>query len=77
MSKAALNMPTRLLAFDLKPYNITTITVHPGWMRTKMGGANAVLSPAESARGILELTYHLTAEQNGGFYKWTGEAHSW
>jgi NAD(P)-dependent dehydrogenase (short-subunit alcohol dehydrogenase family) len=52
MSKAALNMPTRLLAFDLKPYNITTITVHPGWMRTKMGGANAVLSPAESARGF-------------------------
>jgi hypothetical protein len=45
MSKAALNMLTRLLAFDLKPYNITTI--------------------------------HLTAEQDGGFYKWNGEAHSW
>jgi NAD(P)-dependent dehydrogenase (short-subunit alcohol dehydrogenase family) len=77
MSKAALNMPTRLLAFDLKPYNIMTITVHPGWMRTKMGGDNAALSSAESDRGILELIEQLTPKQNGGFYKWNGEAHPW
>jgi len=61
----------------LETFNITTITVHPGWMRTKMGGTNAVLSPAESARGILELTEQLTPKQNGGFYKWNGEAHPW
>jgi len=77
MSKAGLNMLTRLLAVDLQPYNVTTITVHPGWMRTKMGGAKAALSPAESAHGILELTNHLTPEQNGGFYKWNGETHPW
>jgi NAD(P)-dependent dehydrogenase (short-subunit alcohol dehydrogenase family) len=77
LSKASLNMLTRLLAVDLKPYNVTIITVHPGWMQTKMGGVNATLSPAESARGILELTEHLTPEQNGGFYKWNGEAHPW
>ena len=77
LSKAGLNMLTRLLAVDLQPFNITTVTVHPGWMRTKMGGANATLSPAESARGILELADHLTLEQNGGFYKWNGEVHPW
>ena len=77
MSKAGLNMLTRLLAVDLRPFNITAITVHPGWMRTKMGGENAALSPAESARGILELTDSLTPEQNGGFYKWNGETHPW
>ena len=77
LSKAGLNMLTRLLAADLGPHNITTVTVHPGWMQTRMGGANAALSPSESARGILELTEHLTPEQNGGFYKWNGETHPW
>ena len=77
LSKAGLNMLTRLLAVDLNPYNVTTISVHPGWMRTEMGGADAALSPAESAHGILELIRRLTPEHNGGFYKWNGEVHPW
>jgi NAD(P)-dependent dehydrogenase (short-subunit alcohol dehydrogenase family) len=77
LGKAGLNMLTRLLAVDLAPYSVTTISIHPGWMRTKMGGASAMLSPAESARGILELTHQLTPGQNGGFYQWDGEAHPW
>jgi len=77
LSKAGLNVLARLLAADLEPYNVTTVSVHPGWLRTKMGGTNAALSPAESAHGILELVRQLTPAQNGGFYKWNGEAHPW
>jgi NAD(P)-dependent dehydrogenase (short-subunit alcohol dehydrogenase family) len=55
MSKAALNMQSRLLRNYLKPRGYTVLSVHPGWMRTDMGGPNADLSPDESAHGIFEL----------------------
>jgi len=77
LGKAGLNMLPRLLAVDLAPHNVITISVHPGWMRTQWGGAHAALSPAESAHGILELIGQLTPGQNGGFYKWNAEVHPW
>jgi NAD(P)-dependent dehydrogenase (short-subunit alcohol dehydrogenase family) len=49
MSKAALNMGTKLLSNYLKKDNITVFAVHPGWMRTDMGGSNADLDPYETA----------------------------
>jgi NAD(P)-dependent dehydrogenase (short-subunit alcohol dehydrogenase family) len=76
-SKAALNMVTKRLASDLRSRGITTITMHPGWVRTDMGGRSASLSPAESARGIIQVITNLTARQNGAFIKWNGELHAW
>lgn len=55
MSKAALNMGTKLLSNYLKKDNITVLTVHPGWMRTDMGGQNAHLDPYETACKLVKL----------------------
>ena len=76
-SKAALNMLTRMLSNDLKEEGISVICIHPGWVQTDMGGANASISPSESAAGILTIINDLTLAQNGRFYTYTGEEHIW
>ncbi len=55
MSKAALNIQTIILQRYLKPRGIKLLAVHPGWMKTAMGGERAPVEPADSAAGILKL----------------------
>lgn len=76
-SKAALNMITRGLAADLQGDGIITITLHPGWVITDMGGSSASLSAEESASSILKLIDGLTMQDNGCFFKWNGDIHAW
>ena len=76
-SKAALNMLTRALAFDLKPDGIIVVTVHPGWVLTDMGGRHAALKPVESIRGLLELADNLEMGDTSRFFRWDGSEHPW
>lgn len=77
MSKAAMNMAARVLSADLQTYQIITITLHPGWVKTDMGGSGADIPPHESAAGIIRLISRLTPADNGKFFKWNGEEHAW
>jgi NAD(P)-dependent dehydrogenase (short-subunit alcohol dehydrogenase family) len=76
-SKAALNMVTRMLAFDLQEDGIAVRAVHPGWVQTDMGGANAAVTAPVSAAGILKLADDLTLANTGRFYVYSGEEHPW
>jgi NAD(P)-dependent dehydrogenase (short-subunit alcohol dehydrogenase family) len=76
-SKAALNMLTRALAFDLRSDDIAVLTMHPGWVRTDMGGSGAPVEPSESARGILRVADELTMSDTGGFYTYQGREVPW
>ncbi len=76
-SKAAVNKFMRLAAIDLKKDGIAVGLVHPGWVKTDMGGPNADLTPAESAKGVVEVCDHLSLDNTGGFWKWDGERHDW
>jgi NAD(P)-dependent dehydrogenase (short-subunit alcohol dehydrogenase family) len=76
-SKAALNMLTRALAFDLRPDGVIVMAMHPGWVRTDMGGSSAPVEPAESAQGILQVVDELTMSDSGAFYTYQGREVPW
>jgi NAD(P)-dependent dehydrogenase (short-subunit alcohol dehydrogenase family) len=76
-SKAAMNMFTRSLALDPQTDGIIVISLHPGWVRTDMGGPNAHLSTSESVEGIMRVTEGLTPADNGKFYTWEGVEYPW
>jgi len=76
-SKAAVNKVMQGLATDLKPMGIAVANLHPGWVRTDMGGAGADIAPAESAGGILKIAEDLTLDGTGLFYNWDGALLDW
>jgi NAD(P)-dependent dehydrogenase (short-subunit alcohol dehydrogenase family) len=76
-SKAAENMYTRALAFDPETDGVTVVAIHPGWVRTDMGGPEAHLSASASAAGILNVIDALTPQDNGKFYTWEGTEYPW
>jgi len=71
-SKAAVNKVVQGLATDLEPEGIIAVSVHPGWVRTDMGGTGADISVEESAAGLIRLMDKLAPEDTGGFFDWTG-----
>ena len=76
-SKAAVNKIVQGLATDLKRENIPAIVMHPGWVRTDMGGAGADLGPEESAAGILQVIDRLTLASTGQFINYDGKVLPW
>ncbi|PSQ96963.1 MAG: hypothetical protein BRD55_04810 [Bacteroidetes bacterium SW_9_63_38] len=76
-SKAALNMGTRLQATELKGDDVIVVAMHPGWVRTDMGGANARLSTEESVTGMLEVLYDLQLSHSGQFLAYDGDELPW
>ena len=77
MSKTALNMATRILAEDLRGEGFRTVALHPGWVRTRMGGGAAPLPPDQSIRGMLRIIDGLTAEQSGRTFDFQGREIPW
>ena len=76
-SKAALNMIHRCLAAELAGQGFVSVVVHPGWVRTAMGGNHAPVSPAESVRGLLGVIGRLERRDNGKFLDYTGNELPW
>lgn len=77
MSKAAVNMFTKVLAGELAPRGITVVALHPGWTRTQLGGPNAQFSPEDTARAVAQTLEQLTLAQTGSFLTWDGKEIPW
>jgi len=76
-SKAALNMITKILSNDLRDQGIATIAIHPGWIKTDMGGSNAPLEIEEPISKIIDLTDRSGISESGKFLDREGNDVPW
>jgi NAD(P)-dependent dehydrogenase (short-subunit alcohol dehydrogenase family) len=76
-SKAGLNMFTKSIAAELGPEGFVCIVLHPGWVKTDLGGPQAPLEVEESAAGMLRVIDGLAPADNGTFWTYAGEQMAW
>jgi NAD(P)-dependent dehydrogenase (short-subunit alcohol dehydrogenase family) len=77
MSKAALNMATRSMAVDLSGDGIVAVVLHPGWVRTAMGGKSAPTPVEEAVSSLVRTIESLDVDRSGGFYDRDGKPLPW
>ncbi|CAG1769672.1 C-factor [uncultured bacterium] len=76
-SKAALNAAMKSLSIDLKARNIAVLIMHPGWVKTDMGGMNAPTSVEESISGMRRVIADFKLSDTGSFLNYRGEVLPW
>lgn len=76
-SKAALNMAVSCLSMDVKSRGITCILLHPGWVKTDMGGPNAAIGIPESIAGMKQVIEKAGHDDTGKFFDYQGQAIPW
>jgi len=77
-SKAALNMITKGLSFELREAGVRVVAFHPGWVKTWMTrNEPAPMHPEESVGGMLRVADSLTLEDSGRFLDWKGNEVPW
>jgi NAD(P)-dependent dehydrogenase (short-subunit alcohol dehydrogenase family) len=75
-SKAALNQMVRSLSVDLQS-QATANVIHPGWVKTDMGGPNGLISAEKSASSIANTIENLGNNHTGCFYNYDGKSIAW
>jgi NAD(P)-dependent dehydrogenase (short-subunit alcohol dehydrogenase family) len=76
-SKAELNDEFRRRSARWSEAGAIAVVVHPGWVRTDMGGPGASIGVSESVRGVKAVLDRLTPDDHGTFLTWDGRVHPW
>ena len=76
-SKAALNAVVKSMSLDLADKGIKCVALHPGWVKTDMGGPNAEISSKESVSQMFNTLLKLKAEDSGRFIDIDGRDIPW
>ena len=76
-SKAALNAAVKSAAIDLRERAITVLALHPGWVKTDMGGGHALITPKQSVSGLRHIIDNATLAHSGRFYQYDGAEVPW
>lgn len=77
ISKAGLNMLGRTLSNDYPESEVKFLLLHPGWVKTRMGGDGAKIDRTTSVSGMRTVIADLNEEMNGEFYNYDGEQMPW
>ena len=76
-SKTGLNQVVKSLSVDLKAQGITVVSLHPGWVKTDMGGPNAPVSIDESIEGMTQVIHTTDIRDTGRFLNYDGKELPW
>ena len=76
-SKTGLNQVAKSLSIDLKAYGITVVALHPGWVKTDMGGPNAPVSIDKSVEGMIRVIDTTDIKDTGKFLNYDGRELPW
>jgi len=77
VSKAAENMVAKAAHVELSPGGVRVLALHPGWVRTDMGGPNAAVALDDSVRGMRRVLGDPLSYPGGRFFDYRGEALAW
>lgn len=77
MSKVALNMTTKSMSADLKTDQILCVAMHPGWVKTELGGAHAPMDVETSCKQMVQTVLDLNESHNGTFIQYDGKQLPW
>lgn len=70
-------MAARTITKEVKDDGIAVLMLHPGWVRTDMGGTEGLFEPKDSVAGLIKVVLDLDENTNGCFIKHTGELLPW
>jgi len=76
-SKAALNAAHTAMALQVAPRGIAAGVMHPGWVRTDMGGPDALIDVTESVTGMRRVIDNLNLENTARFWNYDGKELPW
>ena len=76
-SKAALNAAMKGLSIEVADRGVGVLLLHPGWVRTRMGGDSAPLSTEKSVNGMRQLVESFNMSQSGSFLRYDGTIMPW
>ncbi len=76
-SKAALNAVLKSAAVDLQPREIIVLTLHPGWVKTAMGGPGALITTTRSVTNLRKIIDNATVADSGKFFQHDGAEVPW
>ncbi|NNK32102.1 MAG: SDR family NAD(P)-dependent oxidoreductase, partial [Xanthomonadales bacterium] len=76
-SKAGVNAIMKSMSIDLRDRGITAVALHPGWVRTDMGGRGADLDIETSVAGMKKVIDGLDARDSGRLLSWDGTEMPW
>jgi NAD(P)-dependent dehydrogenase (short-subunit alcohol dehydrogenase family) len=67
----------KTLSYDLAPDQVGVLLLHPGWVKTRMGGDSAPLTPQQSVYNMRILIDRFTLKKSGRFYRHDGSMIPW
>ncbi|HEY2178378.1 MAG TPA: SDR family oxidoreductase [Caulobacteraceae bacterium] len=76
-SKAALNSFTRSFAARHKDQDWAVLSLHPGWVKTDMGGPSAAIDVATSVKGLAEVIERARKDRKSGYFDYKGDTIPW
>lgn len=77
LTKSGLNAVTKSLSIDLKNDGIMAVNMHPGWVKTDMGGPKAPMDIEQSCESMINTILKLDKSHNGGFIQYDGKPLPW